>query len=69
VDSPEGIAGHGASIVNDTMVVFGGYHGHGTRSGDISKLQLTIKVFHKVNALYSEAGELVAFVWKSGLFS
>ena len=31
VDSPDGIAGHGATIVNDTMVVFGGYHGHGTR--------------------------------------
>ena len=29
---PDGIAGHGATIVNDTMVVFGGYHGHGNRS-------------------------------------
>jgi len=29
---PDGIAGHGATIVDDSMVVFGGYHGHGTRS-------------------------------------
>ena len=28
---PDGIAGHGATIVDDTMVVFGGYHGHGSR--------------------------------------
>jgi len=28
---PDGIAGHGATIVGDSMVVFGGYHGHGNR--------------------------------------
>ena len=29
---PDGIAGHGATIVDDSMVIFGGYHGHGSRS-------------------------------------
>ena len=28
---PDGIAGHGATIVGNSMVVFGGYHGHGNR--------------------------------------
>jgi len=28
---PDGIAGHGATIVDNSMVVFGGYHGHGNR--------------------------------------
>ena len=28
---PDGIAGHGATIVDDSMVVYGGYHGYGNR--------------------------------------
>jgi len=32
---PDGIAGHGATIVGDLMVVFGGYHGHGNRLNSV----------------------------------
>ena len=48
---PDGIAGHGATIVGDSMVVFGGYHGHGNRSavnplkgGGVNWLHFAIQV-------------------------
>lgn len=28
---PQGVAGHGATVIGDTMIVIGGYHGLGTR--------------------------------------
>lgn len=44
---PDGIAGHGATIVGDLMVVFGGYHGHGNSSNNVWLLNLTQMVWSK----------------------
>ncbi|CAH1774099.1 unnamed protein product [Owenia fusiformis] len=44
---PPPTAGHSASIVGDTMIVFGGSHGHGASSGDLWSLDLKEMLWSK----------------------